>query len=260
MFRGIRCALLAVAILLLVPAGPAVAQSGGLDIPDGVHLPAPWGVAITLYSQTQDYDIVNLDVPLAGIDIGQAENLTVANQTDTYHFKFDYWLLPFLNVYAIVGYVDGTTTVELGKIDLGIPIRLNDIRIDYDGLLYGGGVTLAFGGKGWFTTLTYDINETDLDLTDSSVSAWVLTPRVGLVFEGAAIWVGGMYQQAEETHAGIFDMPFLGSVPFRVELEQSDAWSYFVGMNAGLGEHLNLTLEGGFGPRKAVLATLEYRF
>ncbi|MFV2073663.1 MAG: hypothetical protein ACC742_13545 [Thermoanaerobaculales bacterium] len=260
MFRGIRCSLLLIVVLFLVLTGAVDAQSQGSNIRDGIDLPAPWGVAITLYSQTQDYKIVSLDVPLAGIDIGQAENLTVANQTSTYHFKFDYWLLPFLNVYAIVGFVDGTTTVELGKIDLGIPIRLNDIRIDYDGLLYGGGVTLAYGGEDWFTSLTYDINKTNLDLTDSSVSAWVLTPRVGLVFEGAAIWVGGMYQQADETHTGVFDMPYLGSVPFRVELEQRDAWSYFVGMNAGLGEHLNLTLEGGFGPRKAALATLEYRF
>jgi len=69
-----------------------------------------------------------------------------------------------------------------------------------------------------------------------------------------------MYQRAEETHEGIWEMPYLGLVPYYVELEQSEPWNYQIGMVAGLGEHWNLTLEGGVGSRKSVLANIEYRF
>ena len=71
---------------------------------------------------------------------------------------------------SLGGQIDGNTTVKLSDVDLGLPILLNDIKIDYSGIMYGGGVTLAFGGKKWFTTLTYDITRTDLDVTSSSVS------------------------------------------------------------------------------------------
>lgn len=253
--------MLAVAVLFLAITGSVWGQNEGIDASDRGHkLPMKWGIGFTIYDQTQPYDIVNLMVPLAGLDIGAAEDLKIENNTDSYHVKLDYWLAPFLNIYALGGYIDGTTIVKLSDVDLGLPILLNDIRIDYTGIMYGGGATLAFGGKGWFTTLTYDITRTDLDVTSSSVQGWVLTPRVGLVFGGAAVWVGAMYQQAEETHEGVWHMPFLGDVPYYVELEQSKPWNYQIGMTAGLSEHWNLTLEGGVGSRTSVLANLEYRF
>lgn len=261
MFRGFRIPLLAVVILLLATSGPTWAENDDVGAIDKGHrLPMKWGIGFTVFSQSQPYDIITLEVPLAGLDIGAAEGLDIENNTDSYHFKLDYWLAPFLNVYLLGGYIEGDTTVKLSKVDLGLPILLNDIRIQYDGFMYGGGVTLAFGGRGWFTTLTYDLTRTDLDVTTSSVQGWVLTPRVGLTFDGAAVWVGAMYQQAEETHEGFWEMPYLGLVPYYVELEQSEPWNYQIGMVAGLSEHWNLIIEGGVGSRKSVLAHIEYRF
>jgi len=259
--RAIKVLSLAIAVFFLAASGPAWAQNQGIGIPDQGHkMPMKWGIGFSLYNQTQPYDIKTLEVPLAGLDIGAAEGLEIKNDTDSYHLKFDYWLLPFLNVYVLGGAIDGTTTVKLSDVDLGLPILLNDIRIDYSGFMYGAGATLAFGGEGWFPTLTYDITETNLDVTSSSVKGWLITPRVGLTFAGAAVWVGAMYQRTEETHEGIWEMPYLGLVPYYVELEQSEPWNYQLGMVAGLGEHWNLTLEGGVGSRKSVLANIEYRF
>ncbi len=253
--------MLIIAVLLTVAAGPLWAQNEGAGIPgEGHQLPLKWGIGATLYNQTQPYNIVSLQIPLAGLDLGAADGLEIENNTTSYHLKFDYWLFPFLNVFLLGGQIDGTTTVKLSNVDLGLPITLNNIKIDYSGLMYGGGATLAFGGKGWFTSVTYDITQTDLDVASSSVSAWVLTPRFGLTFSGAAIWVGAMYQNAEESHEGIWEMPFLGVVPYDVLLEQSEPWNYQIGLVAGLGEHWNLTFEGGVGSRKSVLAALEYRF
>jgi hypothetical protein len=126
--------------------------------------------------------------------------------------------------------------------------------------MYGGGATLAVGGKTWFASVTYDGTWTDLDVSTSSVQGWVVTPNIGLVFKSASIWVGAMYQNTEETHEGIWEMPYLGAVPYYVELEQSEPWNYLVGMRGKISKNWNLKFVGGFGERKSVLTNLEYRF
>ena len=261
MKRLATLSMLIVAILLTAVSIPATAQNLSQQITNrGYQLPMKWGLGLTLYNQTQPYDIIELQVPLAGLDIGAAEGLEIKNSTDSYHLKIDYWVLPFLNIYALGGYIDGTTAVKLSNVDLGLPILLNDLRVDYSGFMYGGGATLAFGGKTWFASLTYDGTWTDLDVSNSTVTGWVLTPNVGLIFDGVSIWVGAMYQQAEETHEGIWEMPFLGAVPYYAKLEQSEPWNYHIGMRAKISKHWNLKFKGGFGTRKAVLTNLEYRF
>ena len=261
MKRAITSSLLTAAILFGAASTPTWAQDQGQVISDsGPRMPMPWGFGFTLYSQNQPYDIVELQVPLAGLDIGAAEDLKIQNFTDSYHLKFDYWVLPFLNLYALGGYIDGDTTVKLSDVDLGLPILLNDLRVEYTGFMYGGGATLAFGGKKWFASLTYDATWTNLDVATSSVSGQVVTPNVGLIFDGAAVWVGAMYQKAEETHEGFWEMPYLGLVPSYVELQQSEPWNYHIGMRAGISKHWDLTFKGGFGKRKSVLAFLGYRF
>jgi hypothetical protein len=210
----------------------------------------PAGLGFTIYSQRQPYDIVELQVPLAGLDIGAAEGLEIENNTESMHFKFDYWLLPFLNVFALGGHIEGTTNVKLSGVDLGLPILLNDLRVEYSGLMYGAGATLAVGGERWFATLTYESTWTNLDVATSSVRGQVVTPTVGLIFGGAAVYVGAMYQKAEETHEGIWEMPFLGEVPFYAELNQSEPWNYHIGMRAGISKHSMASLEYRFGKPK----------
>ena len=261
MKRAMTLSLLTVAILFVAASTPIWAQDEGQVVGDsGPRMPMPWGIGFTLYSQRQPYDIVELQVPLAGLDIGAAEGLEIENHTESMHLKFDYWVLPFLNLFALGGHIDGTTNVKLSGIDLGLPILLNDLKVDYSGLMYGAGATLAVGGEKWFATLTYESTWTDLDVASSSVRGQVVTPTVGLIFKGAAVYVGAMYQKAEETHEGIWEMPFLGEVPYYVELNQSEPWNYHIGMQVGISEHWDLNFNGGFGKRKSVMAFLGYRF
>jgi hypothetical protein len=253
--------LLIAVVLLCVATAPAWAQQQGAAVAnDGPRLPLPAGIGFEIYSQSQPYDIVELQVPLAGLDIGAAEDLDIENHTESVHLKIDYWLLPFLDVFVLGGHIEGDTTVKLSGVDLGLPIVLNDLRIEYSGFMYGAGGTLAVGGKKWFATLTYESTWTDLDIRSSSVQGQVVTPTVGLVFGGAAVYVGAMYQKAEETHEGIWEMPFLGEVPYYAELNQLEPWNYHVGMRAGISKHWNLNFKGGFGKRKSALASLGYRF
>jgi hypothetical protein len=244
--------------ILALAAGPAEAQSQRTM--HGIELPNPFGVGITVYDQTQGYEIDRLEVGLPGLDPEVLQDLDVDNHTTSYHLRLDYWLLPFLNVFGLVGQIDGKTTVDLQGIDIGLPVPINDLTVEYEGTAYGLGFVLAGGWKRFFATVEYYYTETDLDVSTSSVEATVIMPTVGYRTEGGALWIGAMYQDAQEHHQGNFELPYVGAVPFDVMLQEAEPWNYMVGATAGLGEHWVMILQGGFGKRDAAQVTLEYRF
>jgi hypothetical protein len=258
--RSIVASILVVGFCLLAPAivGAQDAEpSGGLR---GIKIPNPLGLGLTFYNQTQPYQIDSLEVQFPGLDPSLLQDFEVANETTSYHIRLDYWVLPFLNIFGMVGNIDSSTPIGLSGLDIGLPFAIKDLTVSLDGTVYGGGLVLAVGGEKWFATVAADITETDLDVADSSVSAWVVTPKVGLRLSRGAVWIGAMYQRAEEEHRGVFELPFVGQIPFQVKLRELEPWNYTIGGTAGLGEHWVLILQGGFGDRKSALATIEYRF
>ena len=224
-----------------------------------IEIPNKLGFGLTVYNQTQPYQIKSLELGIPGTDGLDLADLPVDNDTTSFHLRIDYWLLPFLNVYGLFGQIESTTRVDLQGFDLGLPIALNDLRIDIEGTVYGVGLVLAVGGKNWFAAVAYDYTNTDLDVATSTVEAQIVTPKIGLHFDGGAVWIGAMYQDVEEVHEGVYQLPVIGDVPFKVVLEGKDKWNYVIGGTAGLTKHLVLIVEGGFGPRKSALVTLEYR-
>ncbi len=224
----------------------------------GMKLPSPFGVGLSFLTQDQDYAIDTLVLGIDTIDPAVASNLKIANDTETYHFTADYWVLPFLDLYGIVGQVDGSTRVNLSTINIGLPLQDLDIR--YDGWLYGAGAVFAYGGEHVFGTLDVSYSWTSLDVSTSSVEAFVVTPRFGYAFEKTSVWIGAMYQKPEERHQGAVVIPGLGPVPYDVTLQAKDEWNYTAGLSTDFGEHWVLSLEGGFGPRTMGLAHLGYRF
>jgi hypothetical protein len=245
--------LVVVTIILLGPCRLGAQSAGEIEIPNKL------GLGLSLYNQTQPYEIASLEVQLPGVDPATLQNLDVDNNTSSYHLRVDYWILPFLNIFGLFGQIDGSTEVDLQGIDIGLPIGINNLTIDYDGTVYGGGAVLAVGGAHWFGAVAYDYTETDLEIATSSVQASIVTPKVGYHFDGGAVWVGAMYQDAEETHEGTYTLPYLGPVPYRVELNEKESWNYLIGGTASLAEHWVLILQGGFGERDSALVTLEYR-
>lgn len=257
---GGRTIALSVLIVATLAIGPMDLHAQSRQWAQGVELPRAFGIGVTLYNQTQQYNIQRLEVGLPGLDPSVLKNLEVDNDTSSYHVRLDYWLLPFFNVFALGGHIDGTTTVDLAGIDIGLPVPMNNLTVEYQGTVYGAGAVLAAGWQDWFVTLEYNYTRTDLDVATSSVKAWVATPVIGYRLKGGAIWVGAMYQDTQEHHEGTFELPYVGAVPFNVDLTQKESWSYLLGGTAAFSEHWLMILQGGFGPRSLAQVTMEYRF
>jgi hypothetical protein len=216
------------------------------------ELPLPLGIGITYYYQEQDYGLKSIEINPIPLSPQQLSDVEVENRIDEINLQADLWVLPFLNVFGIIGGVSGETTVKMGP-------YLGDLVVDYDGWVYGGGFTAAAGVKRFFGSFTTHFMLTDLEGDRSSVKAWLLTPKAGIRWKRGALWGGAVYQRAEEEHRGSIAIPPFGELEYKVVLEEKNPWNYLVGGQVALATHWVVEAEGGFGKRQHALVKLTYR-
>ncbi len=248
----------------------------GKSLAAGQELPLPLGISANVFFLEQDMlaqsIAINLPADLApGLPALPAKATKLESRATSTTAKIDAWLLPFLNVYGVAGYVDGET-VASGFSVSGLPPELasllpNSFSIAYSGPVYGVGITLAAGYNQFFASLDANYTESDLDIGDSSIEAFIISPRIGITgnlggLEGS-LYVGAMYQDIDENQNGTVNFPVAGQslpVGYGVISEAEDKWNYLVGANLKASESWNYGIEVGFSERTHVMATLNYRF
>lgn len=236
----------------------------GKSIAEGFDLPRPFGLGVDYFTMEQDYQIRSLQFNLPGVPPIPPELVKVDNDVDHRDLKFDVWVLPFLNLFAIYGHVNARTDVDLTAVPaqaLGLP-PLGIIPVRYDGNVYGGGLTLVYGNERWFTSLTGTWTHSNLNGDfDSSVRSQSWQPRLGLVRGAWSAWVGGQYIAVEEDHAGVIQLiPALPPIPFSVSLEEDNAWNAVIGARYAFNDQFDLTGEYGAGQRDTLLVNATWRF
>ncbi len=152
-------------ILLLAVLLPLSSQADGLpfmkDLAGDRDLPRPWGVGFDFYTMDQDYDIKSLTFDLPGVSLGDPSKIDVTNEVEHYDLKADAWVLPFLNVFGLVGRVSIDTLVDFSQAEIMPPIPLGILPVSFDGTVWGGGFTLAYGTERWFTSVTTAFTSTN---------------------------------------------------------------------------------------------------
>ena len=254
-------------ILLLAALLPLSASAGSAlpfmkDLAGDTELPRPWGISIDFYTMDQDYDIKDLQFALPGISLGDPSQIEVTNEVMHYDIQADVWLLPFLNVFGLIGKVNSDTLVDLSKVEItGLPFSLGTLPVSIDGTVYGLGFTLVYGTENWFVSATTTYTETSTSgVLDSSVDSLAIQPRIGLIRDNWRFWAGSMYLDVDEKHSGTFDLPIIGDVPFSVELATKDNWNYGAGVGYVFSDRANLSFELGFGSRTHTLFNFNVRF
>jgi len=246
---------------MLGVAGSLTALSYAEDIVD-VSLPvekpqyewSKFALGVTYVYQQQDYELTSASFTLP-VPFPLPPNAVqgIENTADTFTLKFSYTPYPFVTFFAVGGRVDGT--VEVSVIN-----PIGDITVDYDGWVYGGGVTLSYAYKHYFATVTGAHTVASLD--DADIDTLVILPKVGVFNEKGALWIGAQYQRTEHSQAGAINVAALGGglVTFDVDLEDEHNWNYLVGGRWNFTEDLSITAELGFSDRKQFLLSLERKF
>ena len=266
-----RSLLIAIALLMPVTSTAESRLPFMKDKVGDIELPRPWGIGIDFYTMDQDYNIESLKFELPGVSLGDPSLLGVTNDVQHFDIKIDAWLLPFLNVFAVLGRVDSETLIDFSKAPIqGLPFPLGTLPVSTDGSVVGLGFTLAYGGDNWFTSITATRTEADLGGSfDSNIDSTTIQPRIGFVQGQWQYWIGGLFLDTEESHSGSVELPLavdpngvpvLVAVPFAVVLGGADDWNTAIGARHIFSEHADLSFEVGFGDRSHTLFNFTYRF
>jgi len=183
------------------------------------------------------------------------------------NFRFDTWVLPFLNVYALVGYVhnDSATRIHV-QIPRPGPLPGNmefDTEVDtsLDGTVGGVGMTLAAGYKSFFMVADFNYNRADLGF-DDRFTAKIGSIRAGwqgkVNGRGLQTWLGAGNWNTAATAKGHVDLEDGRRLTFEADQRPATNWMYDLGVNFMPTPHWQLfgdfgtDFEGGylivFGP------------
>ena len=231
---------------------------GHLASDRGIELPLPFGAGLTGYYIERAIAVSELRVGRGGAapsPVPDFVQLATRSRVTNLNVKLDVWLLPFVNVYAIAGYVwnESETTFDLtlpalapGGASRG---RRLTLPTSLEGTVGGLGTTLA-GGYGPFF-LALDVNAARADLGfDVRFKAVVASLRVGwngrLGGRAARAWANATHWDTFATAKGSVEDPDDGS-PLFFEVDQGPAhpWTYGLGMQYSARRWLDLAVDAG---------------
>ena len=222
----------------------------------GYELPLPFGLSAVYYYIERDVDVSNVrvglnDAPLR--DVSQFVNLGSRSHTSVAALRFDAWLLPFLNVYALVGSVTNNTTTK-GTVTVPRLVLPGSLTFDVsgkshlDGFVGGAGLTLVGGYRQFFVLGDVNYTQTDIGF-DDRFKALVGTVRVGwngkILDAPVRLWLGGMYWGTEGTVSASVTVPNVGKVSFEALQAPTHPLNATIGGSVTLFRHWDLFVEYG---------------
>jgi hypothetical protein len=236
-------------------------------IKQGYTLPLPRGVSLVYTYVERDITIRTLKLGINGAplrDVSHFVNLGSTSHVNVAVGRFDAWLLPFLNVYTMAGYVSNNTTTR-GTVTIPSKTFHLSGTTELDGLVGGVGLTAAAGWRQFFLVADFNFSQTDIGF-DNPFRALIGTVRTGwngaVLGAPARLWVGGSYWDTEGTAKATVDVPDVGSVTFSALQGPLHPLNALVGGNVTLFRRWELFAEYGFNfdDVHIVAAGLSFRF
>jgi hypothetical protein len=203
--------------------------------------------------------------------VSHVANFAARSSVDAAVVKADVWLLPFVDVYALLGYLHNSSETNI-LVTVPRPGPLPGNRefvikatTELEGFIGGGGLTLAGGYRQFFIMADVNYSQTDLGF-DDRFRALVASARTG--WNGKAgpiplrLWAGAAYWDTRNTAKATVDVPDVGSVRFEADQGPKHPWNAVVGVSSTLHRHFELFAEYGFSPGDVtfIAAGLTFRF
>jgi hypothetical protein len=171
----------------------------------GYDLPYSAGLGVNYFWQESSLLIDNLFVgfnngPMYDLDEVIRFNNSIS-EAQAINFRPDVWLLPFLNVYAILSKAKTSTTINAG---VWLPDTANvwkevtsfSSKANFDATGVGFGMTPTIGVGGGWLALDMNVLWTDISSLDKPVFTFVFGPRLGKTIKfkkperNIAFWAG----------------------------------------------------------------------
>ena len=200
----------------------------------------------------------------------------------------DAWLFPFMNVFAMLGRIDGKAPLDVildgngmlnqlgiscsGPVPNPLCAKLKDqtitlpIEAPYSGNTYGVGTVLAGGWNNWFVAIPMSFTYADMDTTNTEGISITITPRAGRILNlnkwgNLSLFGGGNYFDTELTITGSIGIEGL-TIDYTVEQKNEDKWNLLIGGHWDINERWSWSAEynGFIGSRDAFITSFGFRF
>jgi hypothetical protein len=223
----------------------------------GYELPLPFGAGVILTGlKDRKIDVTDVRVGVEGEPRSVSELATLGSSSNVFNanLRFDTWILPFLNVYAIVGYVhnESDTTIHaqiprLGAIP-GTIVLDKTVDTSLDGVVGGLGTTVAAGYKAFFFVGDFNYVRSDMGF-DDAFTARIASLRAG--WQGKAwersfqVWLGVGSWDTAATATGHVDLDDGRTLKFEADQRPHTKWIYDLGTNVMLSRRWQLIFDVG---------------
>jgi hypothetical protein len=240
----------------------------------GYELPLPLGLSGVFYYVERDIEITDIRVGVDGAPVRSVSKFLNAGSTSHVSVavaRFDAWLLPFLNVYLMAGYVANNTTTR-GELTIPRPGRLPGERTfnltaktELEGFMGGGGLTLAAGYRSFFVMGDVNYSQTDIGF-DDRFKALIGSVRTGwngkILDVPVRLWVGGVYWGTRSTARSSVDVVGVGKVAFEADQGPEHPLNAMIGAQVTLFKRWDLFAEYGTNAKdvQTIAAGLTFRF
>ncbi|HSF45528.1 MAG TPA: hypothetical protein VLA58_05935 [Chitinophagaceae bacterium] len=157
---------------------------GKKAVAKGFNIPLPAGIMLNTFFGNSDITISNLQLGVEGTNVNvpltPVEFIEFGKNTATVknvNIRPDLWVLPFMNVYGILGYTEGKTSVSLTA-----PVPFNAVA-DLKGYTYGFGTTFAGGVGKYFIVGDFNWAWSAMDILDKPAASSITSFRFGRNFQ-----------------------------------------------------------------------------
>jgi hypothetical protein len=222
----------------------------------GYELPLPFGVSAIYNYIQRDIKVNDLRLGPVGSppqSVSRFVDLGSTSHVDVGLTRIDAWLLPFLNVYGLLGYVHNKSftrgIVTLPAIGGGSTTFDFTAQTTLDGFVGGGGLTLAGGYRDFFVMVDANYSQTDMGF-DDRFRALIASARTGwngkISDVSVRLWLGVMYWDTKNTAKATVDVPGEGLLTFEADQGPKHPWNASVGSSVVLSKHWECFGEYGF--------------
>lgn len=262
----------------------------------GNNLPKPFGISLLYTWIEQDMRLDSLEFSTASGRSGQFDTVRFRQseaRNKSPQLKLDAWLLPFMQLFAVVGNADIKSRVdtEIQGSDLLTLAGVGALcgpgpsppacdatfsfspRRHFSGTNYGIGTQLGYRWGRTFAGMNISYFYTDLDEDSSDIKTLKLTPRIGSQVASGRwgkldLYTGANYLDIDMTLESRFSRTIAGlpgngtvSGDFRIKQRNDDRWSFLLGSRWAINRSVQLTLETGYrGSINSAIGGISYRY
>ena len=239
----------------------------------GIELPRQFGLNFNYIYMNRDIEVTDVTIKLPNRppeSISDRADFAVRNKTSLTVARFDAWVLPFLNVYGMIGETRTNTSLatffEITP-PIGDPIPIEVVEDSkVNGPLLGGGITMVIGHGDWFGMLDANYAQSDLDVFKGKLDAWFVSARVG-TFRNTAkgqfrYWAGIAYLSSAQQLSIVQEQPVLGEIEVVVDQQPLNPATLQIGGSYSFGRRWDVLFEAGtnFDDATVAVVSASYRF